>query len=564
MRRILIVALTSLPIGLQGQGSRDTLTGSENIPSAVRREVEFRWRAPAEIRASGPVRIPADSVVPGAIAVQNGPLVIAGRVHANVTAVNCDVTLLPTARIDGDLWVIGGRLDGRDSGTVRGEIRVYRGPINTVSSGDRLYLDDEEPGRLHRHQRTDDDSWADPIHLATAGAYNRVEGMPINLGPSIYQSLPWGSARLEAYAILRTSSSFDSDHGDVGHDVRGELRLGHGSGPSIGGRLYNTNEAVELWQLSELETSLAAFLFRRDYRDYFARRGLSGFARIYGGHSASLTANFADERWDSRDKLNPFTLFRAATDWRPNPAMDAGSMHVGNLTLRYDTRVNPDDPHTGVFVTVDAEHGQGTLTSVAPTSMPRAYAAGEAISYNRGFIDARSYLRLSPTGQLSFRVVSGGWLSGDQLPLERRLSVEGPSLLPGFDFRDYNGTFDVGSCSIGMPVGRPAECDRVAVAQMEYRGSLHIDIGDWREDAGRYIGARTDGSWVMFADAGRGWMVGAPLDDLTYRQGEFPPTRTFRSDVGFGFDFGGLGLYAAKAVSSPEAVNFFLRLHRRF
>ena len=99
-------------------------------------------------------------------------------------------------------------------------------------------------------------------------------------------------------------------------------------------------------------------------------------------------------------------------------------------------------------------------------------------------------------------------MSGDQLPLQRRLLVEGTSLLPGFDFRDFDGTFDSGSCSVGAPIGRPAECDRIAVAQVEYRGNLHIDIGDWREDAGRYVGAHSDGSWVMFADAGRGWMVG--------------------------------------------------------
>ena len=103
------------------------------------------------------------------------------------------------------------------------------------------------------------------------------------------------------------------------------------------------------------------------------------------------------------------------------------------------------------------------------------------------------------------------------------------------------------------------------MAQVEYRGSLHIDIGDWREDAGRYVGARTDGSWVMFADAGRGWMVGTPSGDTTYPNDILPPTRTFRSDIGLGFDFGGLGIYAAKAVSDPdEPVNFFLRLHRRF
>jgi hypothetical protein len=152
--------------------------------------------------------------------------------------------------------------------------------------------------------------------------------------------------------------------------------------------------------------------------------------------------------------------------------------------------------------------------------------------------------------------------------MQRRLSVEGTSALPGFDFRDGSTGFDTGTCSIGAPLGRPAECDRIALAQVEYRGSLNIDIGDWREDAGRYIGARSDASWVMFFDAGRGWMVGTPAgpdDEATYADGSIPALHTFRTDIGLGFDFGGLGVYAAKSISrSEEPVNFFLRLQRRF
>ena len=571
MRTLCFTVLAScLPLAVQAQRSAarsaDTTLPRERVPAEIRRDVESRWLGPLGIRAYGPVTIPADSVVSGGVAVQNGPLVIGGRVTANVTAVNCDVTLLRGARIDGDLWVVGGRLQGRDSARIGGEIRVYQGPINAVQDGDRLRLDDETPRwSRRRDSRMGDGSWSDPIHLATAGAYNRVEGLPINIGPALYQATAWGSARLDAYAIIRTGSTFESNHGDIGHDIKTEFRFGRQTGPAIGGRIFNLIDPVEPWQLSDIETSLASFLFRRDYRDYFARRGISAFTRLYGGRAASLTASFSDERWDSRDRLNPFTVFRGETSWRPNPVMDAGRMHVENMTLRYDTRTDPDDPRSGMYIVVDAEHGAGRLSGVAPTSTFRSYAAGDAIAYTRGFIDARSYNRLSPVGQVSFRVVTGGWMSGDALPLQRRLSAEGPSVLPGFDFRDFTSTFDAGSCSVGAPFGRPAECDRIAVAQVEYRGNLHIDIGDWREDAGRYIGAHSDGSWVMFADAGRGWMVGQQSGEMTYPTNVVPPSRTFRSDVGLGFDFGGLGLYAAKAVSAPnEAVNFFLRLHRRF
>jgi hypothetical protein len=295
---------------------------------------------------------------------------------------------------------------------------------------------------------------------------------------------------------------------------------------------------------------------------------------MYLGGSASITGSYSDQRWDTRDQFDPFTIFRADAAWRPNPAMDVARLHIGNATLRYDTRTDADDPRSGVFIVIDAEHGEGAISAVAPSSFARSYAGGN-VEYNRAFIDARTYHVLSPSGQISFRVLGGGWVSGDPLPMQRRLSVEGPSALPGFDFRDVTTTFDSGTCSYGTPFGRPAECDRIALAQVEYRGSLKIDIGDWREDAGRYVGARSDASWVMFFNAGRGWMVqpaSAPdtamspgLEDAFYEDDELPALNTFRTDVGFGFDFGGLGIYAAKSISRPEEpVNFFLRLQRRF
>jgi hypothetical protein len=46
-------------------------------------------------------------------------------------------------------------------------------------------------------------------------------------------------------------------------------------------------------------------------------------------------------------------------------------------------------------------------------------------TYDRVFLDVRRYNRVSAEGQLNLRVVAGGWLSGDELPLQRRFSLVG-------------------------------------------------------------------------------------------------------------------------------------------
>jgi hypothetical protein len=69
---------------------------------------------------------------------------------------------------------------------------------------------------------------------------------------------------------------------------------------------------------------------------------------------------------------------------------------------------------------------------------------------------------------------------------------------------------------------------------------------------------------VLFADAGRGWTVSDGPAEARHDKG-IPPLNTFRTSLGLGVDFGGLGFYLAKSVStSQEKVNFLIRLGRRF
>jgi hypothetical protein len=104
----------------------------------------------------------------------------------------------------------------------------------------------------------------------------------------------------------------------------------------------------------------------------------------------------------------------------------------------------------------------------------------------------------------------------------------------------------------------------MALAQIEYRGDLHLDIlTDWEGDD--YMRNPPQGVWVVFMDAGRGWLVGGPDSPLTYSPGELPPLSTFRTDIGFGLDFDLIGLYVAKGMSQPkEPANFFVRIRHRF
>jgi hypothetical protein len=143
--------------------------------------------------------------------------------------------------------------------------------------------------------------------------------------------------------------------------------------------------------------------------------------------------------------------------------------------------------------------------------------------------------------------------------------------VPGVDFRRFDpGIVDVSQCSDGgaPPSGNPAQCERVALAQLEYRNELHSSFFDFlnaRPIRLRGIGFTVRPTAVAFVDAGRGWLVGQPTGTLRYSSNSFPRFGTFRTDVGLGLDLGIFGVYGAKSVSSPkEPANVFLRVRRRF
>ena len=114
--------------------------------------------------------------------------------------------------------------------------------------------------------------------------------------------------------------------------------------------------------------------------------------------------------------------------------------------------------------------------------------------------------------------------------------------------------------------GQPGLCERMILAQAEYRGDINFDFNfDFWDEGGSRVG-HGDGTWVLFVDSGRGWLVGQPLGDQQYDKSTLPPFRSWRTDIGAGLDFDPVGFYVAKAVSGAAKVppNFFVRLRKRF
>jgi outer membrane protein assembly factor BamA len=382
------------------------------------------------------------------------------------------------------------------------------------------------------------------------------------LGPSIVIERERFALDMAAYGIIRTGRNWDVKEPNAGHDVRVDVRLGTARRFGVGGRLYSVVASIEPWQITQPEQGLAALLLRRDYLDYYGRHGGQVSGSWFINEKATITAGYADERWSSRDARNVFTVFRGDTKWRDNPLMDEGDVHLFTLDATFDTRNDADDPSGGWYITGNYELGTSgafsrrSSSAALPPPTP-TYDPVTSLRYQRVFFDVRRYNRLSPRTQLNGRIVTGGWVGGDALPLERTLSIGGIGTIPGYDFRRPVGTVDVQTC--GMPgqiaLNAEARCDRVFLAQLEFRTELAaapFTVANSPRVRIRPAGFTARPVGVLFFDTGRGWRTEGWSDQ-------------FKSDAGAGIDLGLLGVYVAKALTDwSEPVNLLVRVRRRF
>lgn len=525
-----------------------------------------RWNEFNTIRVFGAYDLDEGREVSGTVAVLNGPVTIRGHIRGSLVAINADVRLESSARVDGDVLVTGGSLRRMGDPVVSGAVHTQLEIVQYTLDGERMTLADGlGDWRPRIGQPRDEREAYTNLLWAAAGTYNRVEGLPVKVGPRFRRPTPWGRIEVEALGVFRTAEPWRWDRGTLGHDARAEVRVGVDYGIVFGGRLFDVIQPVESWKLREAEAGLSTFVLHSDLRDHYGRHGAEGTVGGRIGEEVSLHAVFGTERWRHVDARRPFSILRDRELWRVNPDMDAGTVDLLGLRLNVDTRERTSSPWTGGwYVQADLERGRGRVARA--TGDPLITPFPEQVNYTRGFVDARRYTTLSPGTQLNLRVVTGGQLGGDALPLQRRLSVGGPGSIDGYDFRRAPFDDDVFTCGgIDSREGKPTLCDRIAQVQVELRQDFQVnwvrsDRGDewWRP------GFNGRGQWVIYADAGRGWRVSEGDPALRQDRG-LPPLSSFRTSLGVGVDFGPIGFYLAKSVSTPEeALNFVVRLGRRF
>jgi hypothetical protein len=577
MRLLVACLLLALAAPLRAQDSvividpnapaSDSVLRGGPPPAVVTELIQF-YNDSVTTRMQGDVTLPAGSRFEGKLGMYRGSLRIAGRVVGSIVVANGTLYLLPGAAVEGEILVVGGRLIRSEQVTHFGPERVYWDAAPVTRNTDGLLALRERRRALGEIATARTTFQAGRIRttlsLSTGGTYNRIEGLPVLFGP-LFEFRPnqHTLARLDLRGILRTAGADTDLSSDFGYVVRADLRFEGKTQFGVGGRLYSEVESIEDQPLSASESGWAAVLLQSDYRDYFEAEGVTGMAYVKPARALRLELSLSREAERSVRATDPWSLFRNSDRWRPNPLVDDGHYFITGLQADYDTRNERDRPTTGWMIRTRYEHI--TSDDIAPVALPPVVRpsppTGGGYHTDRLLLDARRYSRLTPGLQVNGRVRVDGWLTGGRLPVQRRVSLGGTDLLPGFDFREY-------TCA---PAGYsdpalPALCDRSIMTQLEVRTRVRLNLGYRMPDkegqgTGRFLGIE-EADLVFFSDAGTAWLAGdgpgqVPVDRI-------PVLGEWALDLGFGLDAGEIGAYLAKSLSAGESVKFIVRLQRRF
>jgi hypothetical protein len=572
----LVAAGGVLPAAAQERPAGADSIARLSLPDVVASAVVDFFNDPGRIRYDGDAEIEVGDTVRSNISVLEGTLSIGGRVEGSIVVVNGGVALLPGAEVTGDILVVGGEVTGAPAARVHGEIVSYPERLSYHEEGRRIR-------RVERPHQTTTARERSPLRgrsdfLVTSGkSYNRVEGLPITFGPRIEMS---GSNpfRIHALAIYRTESGFTLNTDRMGYFVRAEQFLGGRQQVRVGATAHSMIVPIEEWHLTDLENGLSTFLFHRDYRDYYERKGFTIFTQ-WEPRPGPVTVG-AEVRFDrhrSQQPGSPWTLFDNAEPWREQPLVAEGRLGSLAVQAAYDTRSRAADPADGWFLSAQAEQSFDVgLASPAAFSAPPPpfdvpFAPLQPAQPLKGFrtalVDLRRYNRVDPESRLNFRLVAGGSLDGRALPPQRQHALGGEGSLPGY----HLFSLDCGARQsvVYRPMGPggahpyfPAYgCDAFALAQAEFRGKLgfrlRLDSEPWQDGANETRGWGLDldlaPDWVVFVDAGRGWSHDPAR-----------PDEKMAVDAGVGLLINRIGFYLAHPLTGGSGPNLFVRLGPRF
>lgn len=272
-----------------------------------------------------------------------------------------------------------------------------------------------------------------PVQFFWNPRYNRVEGLFLNQGIKVY---PRSIRNLELYGYIgggfwnQTDKQFRYSAG-MRKDLFDINRL------SFGAEIFKKVESEDDWIVGGVENSLAALLFREDYKDYYGTQGL----RFYVDHKFkgihTLRFEFGRRTFDAFKRNIDWSVFGGGFDenpMRPDSFIPEGDEVGIKFITAFDWRDNPIFPLTGwYFEAIYEQTFEDFKTNGLFLTLKRFQ---QTFGNQRFFIRAMVGTR---RGDIIYRAPMPAPLEIDRLLEPYSIDLGGIGSLRGFDDKEFSG-----------------------------------------------------------------------------------------------------------------------------
>ncbi|MFQ6093066.1 MAG: BamA/TamA family outer membrane protein, partial [bacterium] len=180
---------------------------------------------------------------------------------------------------------------------------------------------------------------------------------------------------------------------------------------------YDLTDTIDRWIVSELENSLAALLFREDFRDYFRRKGWRAYATQNISETYLFGLEFRADRYESMRTRTDWSIFGGDKKFRPNPSVKEGRMRSIVATARVDLM----GYRQGWVFQGEYEKGGDPF--------------GGDFDFHRLWLQGKRYQRTVGNQQAVFRLMAG--LHKATLPVQKQFDLGGIESLRGYPFKAF-------------------------------------------------------------------------------------------------------------------------------
>jgi hypothetical protein len=377
----------------------------------------------------------------------------------------------------------------------------------------------------------EDDSWEDEDwdqdRTNPEVRYNRVEGLYLGMKMDrdyLKLEYPNQSYLFGSCGYAFAAKEFEYQLG-LEKGMMEEYRL------AIGGEYHRLIDTPDYWIIGSLENSLAAFLLREDFQDFYLREGGSAYLEQHFTRHAQIQVGYQVDRLDDMSRHTKWSLFGGKKKFRPNPAMSTGDLAAIQASLVLDTRNSKNHPSQGWWIQIDGEH---------------ALADGHSdFKFDRFVADIRRYQPLGYGEGIDIRLRAGSATGAP--PWQRTFHLGGLSTLRGFRYK----AFPMGPMEPGG--------NRMLLGQAELR------IGSEIFQESMDLDMMSFSRFVLFADAG--WVGDADTEGSLFEGFDGLGWSDFKSDVGIAFtnNDGNVRFEIARRTDTSEKpFTFLMRLKRDF